>query len=146
VQSLKRYGPLQLEGRDAVLTTQALGGLKAGTVVVTFKEVTDRTQAEQLRGLKVYILRSALPVLTEDEFYIEDLVGLRVILKDSTDVIGTITHVLNFGAGDLLEITLKDSHETLLVPFVDQWVSTEKKGDGLIALDPLYLEGMNTDA
>ncbi|MAS06643.1 MAG: ribosome maturation factor RimM [Ahrensia sp.] len=74
-------------------------------VVVTFEQVTDRTKAEALNGVELFIDRSQLPdeELEEDEFFIADLVGLAA--HDEADAkIGEIVAVHDFGAGDLLEI------------------------------------------
>jgi len=66
--------------------------------------ISDRTEAEKLRGTKLWLDRAALPALEEeDEFYVEDLIGLKALTKDGADA-GTIIAVDNFGAGTLLEI------------------------------------------
>ena len=73
-------------------------------VVVTFEQVTDRTAAEALNGVELFIDRDQLPdeELEDDEFFIADLVGLSVI-EDGAKT-GEVVAVHNFGAGDLLEI------------------------------------------
>ena len=52
----------------------------------------------------------------EDEFYHADLIGLDARLADGT-VLGTVTAVPNFGAGDLLEIKRADTGESVYLPF-----------------------------
>lgn len=73
-------------------------------VVVTFEQVTDRTKAEALNGVELFIDRSQLPdeELEEDEFFIADLVGLAVF--ENGEKAGEIVAVHDFGAGDLLEV------------------------------------------
>ena len=69
-----------------------------------------------LKGTKLYVPRQALPEPEEDEFYIEDLVGLAVFTGGDTNI-GRVKAVLNHGAGDLLEIQAKDRQKPVLVPF-----------------------------
>lgn len=66
--------------------------------------IADRTAAEALRGVKLWIDRAELPALDdEEEFYIEDLVGLAAEHSGGESA-GKVIAVENFGAGDLLEI------------------------------------------
>ena len=69
-----------------------------------------------LKGTKLYVPRHALPEPDEDEFYIEDLVGLAVYSGGDTNI-GRIKAVLNHGASDLLEIQAKDRSKPVLIPF-----------------------------
>src|SRR5690606_12000895 len=62
--------------------------------------VRDRNAAEELRGTEIIMERDKLPELEDDSFYIDDLIGLEVV--EGGAVIGTVTGVDNFGAGDLL--------------------------------------------
>lgn len=73
-------------------------------VVVRFEQVRDRSAAEALNGVELFVDRTQLPDedLDEDEFFIADLVGLSV-LEDGGKT-GEVIAVHNFGAGDLLEI------------------------------------------
>lgn len=79
--------------------------------------ISDRNEAESLRGTKLWIERCALPVIDidEEEFYVNDLVGLEAY-NSSQKKIATITAVDNYGAGDLLELTLADG-SSFLLPF-----------------------------
>ena len=82
--------------------------------------ITDRTEAEKLRGTELYIDKENLPDADEDEFYIADLIGLACIDK-SKKHIGKIIAVENFGASDLLEIK-PDSGESFYLPFTDDTI------------------------
>ncbi|MFZ2099726.1 MAG: ribosome maturation factor RimM [Oricola sp.] len=74
-------------------------------VVVTFKQVKDRSQAEALNGVELFVDRSQLPddELDEDEFFVADLVGIDA-RDEAGELIGQVIAVHNFGAGDLLEV------------------------------------------
>ncbi len=77
-------------------------GQKGDCWLVAIKGITDRTTAENFKGLELYTDRNKLPQTKDNEFYQCDLVGMEV-LKDG-QVFGQVSKVLNFGAGDILEI------------------------------------------
>ena len=89
-------------------------------LVVKFKGINYRDEAQALNGTELFIDRSALPDDTEeDEYYITDLVDCRV-LDPSGDEIGMVRGVVNFGAGDLIEILPKGKSQTLFIEFSQQ--------------------------
>jgi 16S rRNA processing protein RimM len=109
------YGPLL--DANGVEYRLIFKGHKKGGLVVAVEGTNDRDGAEKLRGLKLHVPRSALPDEDdEDEFYQADLIGLDVFDKAGQNY-GNIRVVQNFGAGDLLEVVLKDSGKTVLLPF-----------------------------
>ena len=77
--------------------------------------VTDRDAAEALRGQSLYVPRERLPATDEDEYYHEDLVGLAARDAEGREL-GKVVAVLNYGAGDILEIATGDGRSEL-VPF-----------------------------
>lgn len=74
-----------------------------GGAIARFKEIADRTAAEQLRGTVLTVPRASLPPLGEGEYYHADLIGLAAVTPDGEPV-GEVVAVENFGAGDLAEI------------------------------------------
>lgn len=85
-------------------------------VIARVKGVSDRNSAEALRGRELYVARDQLPDADDDEYYHADLIGLKALSADGA-VLGTIAAVLNYGAGDLLEISRPGIKETDVVPF-----------------------------
>lgn len=79
------------------------------TVVITrFKSIDTREKAEALSGIQLYVDRSVLPEIDEDdEFYMSDLVGLEARSLQG-DRLGIVKQVYDFGAGDILEIKLEN--------------------------------------
>ena len=82
--------------------------------------ITDRTEAEKLRGIELYIDQDKLPEADEDEFYINDLIGLPCI-DAQTNHIGKVIAVENFGASDLLEIK-PEMGASFYLPFTDDTI------------------------
>ena len=74
---------------------------KGDFVLASLKGITDRTMAEKLKGLSLYIDRTQLPT-QDDGFYYCDLIGMTVL--ENGQKFGTVTSVQNFGAGDILDI------------------------------------------
>ncbi len=70
--------------------------------LVAMKGITDRTTAENFKGLELYTKRENLPKTKENEFYHCDLVGVAVYQNDLE--FGKVLRVLNYGAGDILQI------------------------------------------
>ncbi len=65
--------------------------------------VCDRTEAETLAGLELFVERNVFPDLEENEFYFQDLVGMLAKTPQGEEL-GLVKAVFNFGAGDILEI------------------------------------------
>src|SRR6185369_11840710 len=114
------YGPLENEDGTRRFEIEALRPAK-DHFVARLKGVGDRTDAEKLTNVKLYVSRDKLPPVEDDEtFYHADLIGLAAVTPDGTPL-GTVTAILNFGAGDLLEIK-PVTGDHLLVPFNDRAV------------------------
>jgi len=94
--------------------------VKDDILVVRVDGVADRTAAEKLTNQSIYIARTDLPPAVEEEFYHADLLGLRVETRDGA-LIGTIANVLNFGAGDILDVR-PELGDNLLLPFTKKVV------------------------
>jgi 16S rRNA processing protein RimM len=115
-----------------------------GLYVVQLEGVTDRDQAESLRNCTLLVPAEDRPELEEGEFYVADLMGLRVLLHDSGEEIGTVTDIYEAG-NDLLEVSLTtaaDSDDaprkpqTVMVPFVEEIVPVIDLEEGYIEINP----------
>ena len=102
-KDLAAYGPLWDADGKIAYSVKVLGQAK-GQIIARIKGVGDRTAAEKLKGLQLFIRRSALPAPDDDEFYYMDLVGLTARTIQG-ETLGTVSAVENHGAGDVLEIT-----------------------------------------
>jgi 16S rRNA processing protein RimM len=113
--NIAAYGPLR-DSKGRSFTIEALRPLKGALVVARLAGVADRTAAEALNGVELFVERARLPVPDENEWYYDDLVGLKAVSPEGAEI-GKITAVQNFGAGDLLEIRISGSPQTALVAF-----------------------------
>ena len=126
--ALLDYRDLKREDGAPALTLLA-GRPAKGGIVARAKEIETREQAEALRGLKLFIPRSALPETEdEDEFYVTDLIGLAVETPEG-EPLGAIRSVQDFGAGDLLEILPPEGGATWYLPFTKEAVPEVRLAD-----------------
>lgn len=131
------YGPVETDDGET-LTLKVTGEAK-GTVVVRIDGVTDRNQAEALKGQQMYVARNALPdTEDEDEYYHADLIGLTVVDETETEC-GTVIALYDFGAGDVIDIRRSAGH-TLLLPFTVEAVPSVDLKAGRIVVSSAALE------
>lgn len=103
------------------LTLRGLRDDGKGGAIARFAEIADRNAAEALRGTVLTVPRSALPPLEPGEYYHADLIGLAAIAQTG-EALGTVVAVVNYGAGDILEIARPDSGR-FMVPMIEAAVS-----------------------
>lgn len=102
-ENIAAYGALETEDGKRRFSFKIVRVLKPDFIVVSAPEIQSREDAENLKGVRLYVDRDKLPAPDEDEFYLEDLVGLNVI--DETGVaMGRVEAVYNFGGGDVIEV------------------------------------------
>jgi len=132
-EDVARYGPLADETGGRRFELRLIGAGK-GVVIARLAGVEDRNQAEALRGLRLYLPRSALPQTDADEYYHADLLGLEAVLGDGTPV-GRVRAIHDFGAGDTLELT-RPGAPPVMVPFTRAIVPIVEPAAGRLVLDP----------
>lgn len=64
--------------------------------------------------------------MEEDEFYVEQLIGMSVF-NENNEFLGKINDVINIPSNDILEIV--NDLQKILIPFVDEYIVeiTEEK-------------------
>ncbi len=133
-EDVATYGPLSVEDGsrsfEVTLDRQIKNGFAARLSGVVTKE-----QADALRGTQLFAPRSALPGLSDDEYYHADLIGLSVYDTGGT-LLGTVKSVQNHGATDLLELQGVALSATVLLPFTMASVPTVDLASGRIVADP----------
>jgi len=112
---IQDYQPLTDEPGQRRFVIRNARLIKDDMLVVSLEGVADRNAAEALTNLTLFIPRDQLPEPDEEEFYHADLMGLVAHASDGA-VIGSVTAVHDFGAGDILEIA-PSTGPSLLVPF-----------------------------
>jgi len=144
-EDIAAYGALEAADGKALPKLSVVRVTDRG-VVARFAGVADRNASETFKGTQLWIARDRLPAAKPGEYYHFDLVGLDAVAPDGT-AIGHVIAVENFGAGDLLEIRLKDSRQTEYVPFTDACVPEVDVAAGrAVVVMPEMAEGGEADA
>lgn len=93
-----------------------------GGGVARFAGISNRNEAEKLRGTVLTVSRDALPDLDEGEYYHADLIGI-LVETDAGEAVGTVSAVQNYGATDIIEITREPvpakGQKTFMVPITE---------------------------
>ena len=65
--------------------------------IIRFREITNRNEAENLKGHKVLVKVNSIPQLNKDEFHLTELVNLQVKIleKNQLNIIGKIIDLEN---------------------------------------------------
>lgn len=136
------YSPYSNERGEECFIVKKVVSQDKDILIVSLDEISDRHQAELIKGEKLMLSRDRLPDLSEDTYYHTDLMGLS-IKSFSGDFLGTVHALYNFGAGDLLEIkTIEDKLE--MVPFTRASVSEVNIEKGFLLLSEegeMFLKG-----
>ena len=136
-QNIAAYGPL-IDKQGRIFTIEALRVIKGSVLAARLAGVGDRSSAEALKGVELYVEKSRLPDAEDDEWYHDDLLGLRAEAQDGTEI-GEVVAVQNYGAGDILEIRLTGSRDTALVPFTEQAVpKVDVKAGRIVVILPEF--------
>jgi len=129
------YGPFLDAAGKEILRAKRWRPVKDGWVVA-FEQDMSREDAAALRGTRLYVPRSALPELDDEEYYHADLLGLNVQGLDGAPM-GKLKAIHDFGSGDLLEITgTPDRNGDWYLPFTRDFVPHISLTDRLITIDP----------
>ena len=138
--SIAAYGPVATEdGKQTFLLT--IKSRAKGLLIARLDGIDDRTSAEELRGKRLYVPRSALPEPEFGEFYQADLVGLMAE-TNSGERLGEIEAVHNFGASDIIEIVCNNTNheENIMIPFTNEVVPEIDIEGGRIVINlPSYV-------
>jgi len=93
---------------------------KQELLLLKFHGINDRTVVSELTNELVYVNTEALPSLSEGDFYLHELIGLKVYEEDSL-FLGVLTEILETGANDVYLIK-NDAGEEILIPATEEMI------------------------
>jgi len=111
------------------------------TAIVKFKNIEDRNSAEKIRGLNLFRDEVSSPALEKDEFWIDELIGCKVFVKDDLYV-GTVTGVSKGSANDNV-LVKRDSksisingidEKEFLIPLIEDYIESIRPQEKKILL------------
>jgi 16S rRNA processing protein RimM len=141
---LDQYGVVENADASKKFSLKVVG-LVSTNARVKIDGVTTRNEAEALIGTELYVPRSVLPELDEEEFYIADLVNLPVYLNSKDHKIGQVVGLLNFGAGEIIEIRLDGYKDTEMLPFTKEYVPTIDIDEGYVIVSSATMKFAEDD-
>lgn len=118
-------------------------------LLMQFDGVADRTAAERLRNLWLFVPEADAAELEEGVYWIHDIIGLRVVEENSHEL-GVITDVLATGANDVYVVRRNAGHspaQELLLPAIPDVVRTVDLAQGVMTVHllPGLLEAESVD-
>ena len=120
---------------DNVEYTVSSSRTHKGNVLITINDINDINLVLDKVGMKIYAPSDDEPPLNDEEYYVDDLVGLKVINQHDENI-GTVKDVIEIPSGYLLEI-IDDKDNRFLLPFVDEYI-TEITDDSIIITDSSF--------
>jgi 16S rRNA processing protein RimM len=102
-------------------------------LLVTFREITDRAEAETWNGRHLLVPEDELAPPAEGEVYVHELKGMTVELA-SGERVGTVTDVFEVPQGLLLDVARQRG--TVLVPFSGEIVIDVDRERRVVRIDP----------
>ena len=107
-------------------------------VTLKFKGLDNINDIEKYRQKSLYVTRKNAVRLQRDEYFIADLIGLKVQDEDGTEL-GTVKDVIETGANDVYEVEMADGR-SLLLPAIKQCILNVDVENGMMQVH--VLEGL----
>ncbi len=109
--------------------------MHSGAVVIALEGITDRDQAEALKGARILVARDVFPKAGSDSYYWVDLIGCKVINVQG-ESLGEVIDVNDNGAhGIIVTGDAQTKSIQQLIPFVKEVVQSVDLPNKLITLD-----------
>ena len=87
-------------------------------VILKFKGIDNINDIEMYKRCPLLVTRENAVDLEEDEYFVADLIGLKVITETGVEI-GTLTDVISTGANDVYAVRMADGGEVLLPAIKD---------------------------
>ncbi len=134
-KAIGAYGSLTDARRSRAFAFERLRLLKDDMLAAKVRGVDTREAAAALTGVEIFARRDQLPPPNADEFYYDDLIGLEAVTREGARL-GRVASLMNYGAGDILEIAPDGGDETLLLPFTKDVAPVVDFEVGRIVIEP----------
>lgn len=89
-------------------------------VILKFQGLDDINDVERLRRGALYVTRENAVRLKRNEYFIADLIGMRVENEDGSEL-GVLQDVISTGANDVYDVRLADGRQ-LLIPAIRECI------------------------
>jgi len=100
--------------------------------------VDDRNNADLLKGVDIFIDGASAEKfrheLEDDAFFYYDIIGCRVLYKNSD--FGIVKDIMEAGSGEILLVEDRNG-KNHMIPFVESMVNTDRIEDKIIEINPV---------
>ncbi len=121
VRRFKKLKEVLLEnGNEYIPLTIESAKLVKQLAVLKFKGFDSPEAVEKYKGCNLFVTRENAVKLNKDEYYIADLLGMKVIDEDGEEI-GVLKDVMDNKANDVYIIEMTDKRE-LLLPAIKQCI------------------------
>lgn len=103
--------------------------------ILAVEGIDNINDAELLRNKVVTVEREMLGELPEGRYYIVDILGLEVRIKDG-DVLGVIDDVIHTGSNDVYQVK-REGKKPVLIPVIPDVVNEVNIDGGYVIITPM---------
>ena len=89
-------------------------------VILKLSGIDSMDEAEKLRGADLYVERADAVPLSEGEYYIGDIIGMKAVTEDGMEL-GIIRDVIDTAANDVYAVR-REGRKDLLIPAIKQCI------------------------
>ncbi len=139
-KDIQNYKPLfDKDGKEFIIKiTSKSQGKNNDIFIANINDINNRNDAQNLINKEIFISRDQLEDEGDNEFYHVDLINLDVIDEKNTKI-GKILNVMNYGAGDIIEIEFnkasKQKEKIQMFSFIDEIFPEIDLKKGFIKMD-----------
>ena len=101
-------------------------------VIVKFKGIDSINDVEKYKGAKLYVTRDKAVRLKKDEYFVADLIGMKVVTEDGA-LLGDLKDVMATGANDVYVVEREDGSKILL-PAIKECVLNIDMEQGVVTV------------
>lgn len=117
-QRFKKGNELILKSNKSELTVKISSfRIHKNNVLITINNLLNINDVEKYINYDIYTIQEL--ELDEDDYYIDDLIGLDVY-NEQNILIGKVVDVISIPSNDILEVETKD--KKILIPFINDYI------------------------
>jgi 16S rRNA processing protein RimM len=132
--SIANFENMTSEDGETTYDLEVVGVIKNG-YAAQIEGIVNKEQADEMKGVTLWVDRDVLPNLPDDEFYHTDLIGLKVLDTGGVEI-GKVFAMHDHGAGDIMELSGPEIKNTIMLPFTKKAVPTVDLTKGIVIIDP----------
>ena len=106
------------------------------TLFLRLENVTDRTSAEAFRGSVITVSKEERIGLSDDEYWIDDIIGIRVLDSTSRRELGILEEVMQTGSNDVYLVRTAEGQLKPIPALAEAIISVDTEEGVMLAAVP----------